>query len=257
MIYERVRASIIENLRQAAKRVLMLDYDGTLAPFHSDRDLAVPYPGVIEILEQLEAKGKSRVMIVSGRTVEDIIPLLNMKSPPEIWGSHGWERRGRDGNRLIWPANDRLLDGLRIAEEFIDNRGLIDYCEIKPRSLAFHWRGRNDDRTKKAVLETKSAWQTIRADYGLDLREFDGGLELRIPGRTKGDVVRSIIKESGPESFLAYLGDDNTDEDAFRAMEGHGISFLVREEFRSTGARYHLKPPDELIRFLNDWLENE
>jgi hypothetical protein len=83
---------------------------------------------------------------------------------------------------------------------------------------------------------------------------FDGGLELRAPGKNKGDAVSAILAESGPDFAAAYLGDDQTDENAFRAIKGRGLSILVRPEPRPTMADMWLRPPDELGRFLRDWL---
>src|SRR3989344_1399009 len=79
-------------VRAAAARVLMLDYDGTLAPFRVNPVEAAPYPGVIPLLDEIQQAGHTRVVIVSGRLTRNLIPLLSLKHAPEIWGSHGWER---------------------------------------------------------------------------------------------------------------------------------------------------------------------
>jgi trehalose-phosphatase len=87
------------------------------------------------------------------------------------------------------------------------------------------------------------------------IREFDGGVELRVKGIDKGVAVRTVLNELGERSVAAYLGDDLTDEDAFRAIKGTGSGFLVREEFRPTTADFWLKPPRELMEFLDLWLQ--
>jgi trehalose-6-phosphatase len=86
------------------------------------------------------------------------------------------------------------------------------------------------------------------------LLEFDGGLEIRVAGPGKGDAVRVILKEAGPGAAVAYLGDDQTDEDAFRALKGNGLTALVRPQSRPTGADVWLQPPHELLQFLQEWL---
>jgi trehalose-6-phosphatase len=91
-------------------------------------------------------------------------------------------------------------------------------------------------------------------ERGLHLLPFDGGLELRVPGKNKGDVVSVILAEAGENVAAAFLGDDQTDENAFRAIKGRGLSVLVRLEPRPTMADVWLRPPDELARFLRDWL---
>jgi trehalose-phosphatase len=91
-------------------------------------------------------------------------------------------------------------------------------------------------------------------DHGLHLLPFDGGLELRARGKNKGDAVSTILQESGSEVAAAYLGDDQTDENAFRAIKGRGVAILVRADPRPTVADIWLRPPEELGRFLRDWL---
>jgi trehalose-phosphatase len=86
------------------------------------------------------------------------------------------------------------------------------------------------------------------------LLPFDGGLELRAPGKNKGDAVNTILNEAGPKVAAAYLGDDQTDENAFRAIKERGVSILVRPEPRPTVADVWLRPPEELGRFLREWL---
>ena len=231
----------------------MLDYDGTLAPFHREREKAILYPGIRDILEQIMASGNSRIVIISGRAIADLIPLLGLKNMPEIWGSHGWERRDQDGSYSILPASESHLKGLADAEFLIEKMDFGDYSEEKPRSLALHWRGKSEEEIAAIREFARVELNRIAAAYGLDLRYFDGGLELCVPGKNKGDVVRAIIEESPADSFFAYLGDDLTDEDAFEAITDYGLGVLVRPEKRPTKAKLHLLPPKELLDFLNKW----
>jgi hypothetical protein len=82
-------------VQHAAVRLLMLDYDGTLAPFHVRPERAPPYPPsrVVSALDEIARDGRTRIVIVSGRRAAEIEPLLTLRSMPEIWGAHGWERR--------------------------------------------------------------------------------------------------------------------------------------------------------------------
>jgi trehalose-phosphatase len=76
-----------------------------------------------------------------------------------------------------------------------------------------------------------------------------------VPGRDKGFVVDTVLREMDTDTVAAYLGDDLTDEDAFKAINGRGLPVLVRGEFRPTAARCWLKPADELLAFLRRWQE--
>ena len=89
----------------------------------------------------------------------------------------------------------------------------------------------------------------------LRLAPFEGGIEIRPAKKDKGDVVRSILYEMGPDVAMVYLGDDATDEDAFGALTHRGLNILVREEFCPTLADAWIKPPGALLDFLRGWIE--
>jgi trehalose-phosphatase len=231
----------------------MLDYDGTLAPFRIKPEKATPYPGVRPILKRILKAGGTRVVLISGRWTKDLIPLLRLDPLPEIWGSHGWERRHADGRYEIFPFDERALQGLAEADMWVEQEELEDRVEQKPGCLALHWRGLSSERIEKIRARAMRQWSQLARRTGLMVTEFDGGLELRVPGRHKGDAVRTILRENGPEAVVAYLGDDRTDEDAFRAIREHGLGVLVRKKRRPTAAQVWLRPPDELLNFLKRW----
>jgi len=98
-------------------------------------------------------------------------------------------------------------------------------------------------------------WTLITKNTHWRLLKFDGGLEIRAPHNHKGDAVRTMISEMPAGAPTAYLGDDNTDEEAFRELNGQGLSILVRARWRVTAAQVWLAPPVELLDFLNQWLQ--
>jgi trehalose 6-phosphate phosphatase len=236
-------------------RALLLDYDGTLAPFQIERDQACPYPGVRELLSAIQRAGHTRLVVVSGRAIADLEPLLGLDPAPELWGAHGWERRLSGGARQLAALDPAAARGLDEAWALALAGGLAERCERKPTSLALHWRG----LPVPAAQELRGWAQqnlTILAERGgLVAHDFDGGIELRAPGRDKGYAVRTILGELGEGAMVAYLGDDLTDEDAFAAIKGRGLAGLVRAEARPTIADIRLHPPDELLIFLRRWHE--
>ena len=135
-----------QQLQTASQKVLLLDYDGTLAPFQLKRNKAFPYPGVREILEKIQASAKTRIIIVSGRAVDDLLPLLGLKHLPELWGSHGFERQLPDGTRLVQEIDVNCFHNLARAFNWMKEHGYEADCEKKPSSLAFHWRGIENGR---------------------------------------------------------------------------------------------------------------
>jgi trehalose-phosphatase len=246
-------AAFFRRVRAAGARLLMLDYDGTLAPFHVDPARARPYPGVCARLDAIMEDERTRLVLISGRWTRDLLPLLTLRRQPEIWGSHGWEQLTPDGGYTVAPIKEEALRRLLEAdalEQCIEALG--GRCERKPGGIAIHWRGLDANRVADIHHEVFEKWMDEGLHQSLVWHDFDGGIELRAPGRHKGYVVETLLAQV-PGAVAAYLGDDNTDEDAFRALHGKGLSVLVRPEFRETAADVWLRPPAELLEFLDRW----
>jgi trehalose 6-phosphate phosphatase len=246
-------SSFLDRLRSAPTRVLLLDYDGTLAPFTADRSLALPYPGVPGLLVRIMAAG-TRVALISGRPARELVFLSGIHPHPEIWGSHGLERLKPDGSYEIGALSQRHQAALRRAAKVLRADRLEPRMELKPGGIAVHWRGLNAPDAEEIETRVRRLWRPLLADDSLILIDFDGGLEIGPPVRNKGDAVETILRESGPGAAVAYLGDDTTDEEAFRALRGKGLTVLAGPQSRPTAAEIWLQPPQELVRFLEEWL---
>ena len=250
---DRLIDDLLGRLRGAPGRLLLLDYDGTLAPFVVERNEAVPYAGAREAVEGIIRGGKTRVVLVSGRMVREVQPLLAIEPAPEIWGSHGWEHQAEDGNYTIMRLPEEALRGLADADAWVEAEGLEGLREAKPGALALHVRGLPEEEGVALLEAAAEAWTALLASSGLELRPFDGGLELRAPGRSKADVLREVLATMPAGTAMAFLGDDLTDEDGFAAIGEEGLGILVRREFRPTCAKAWLRPPEELLEFLARW----
>jgi trehalose 6-phosphate phosphatase len=246
-------AQFLDQLRSAAERLLLLDYDGTLAPFSVDRDHAFPYPAVPPLILQIISLG-TRVILVSGRPARELVPLSGIQPHPEIWGSHGMERLKTDGSYEVGDLPEQESAGLLLAAQLAEEDGLGRRLELKPGGVAVHWRDQPEQEVKEIEHRIQQLWSPLLEEYPLRLLNFDGGLEIRVSEWSKGTAVETILEEVGPGAAVAYLGDDTTDEDAFRALQGRGLSVLVREEVRTTEADLWLHPPEQLVHFLQEWL---
>jgi len=240
-------------LERAPQSLLMLDYDGTLAPFRQERDQAFPYPGVAELLQQIIRGGHTRVVIVSGRDASETVPLLGITPAPEVWGLHGLQRRKPDGSIETVRLENDHLDALSDAYRWLDYQQLGHVAEIITGSIAVHWRGLDDCEAEQMRGRVLLGWKTLAESSSLELLDFDGGVEIRVAEADKGDVVRLLLDEEEQGTPAAYLGNDATDEHAFQAISGLGLAVLVRPLWRRTAAQLWLKPPDELLDFLTRW----
>jgi len=248
---------------RAKRALLLLDYDGTLAPFRLDRFKARPWAGVRELLNRIHDPGESkiatRIIFITGRPAIEVGSLIGLDRPAEIWGLHGAERLCADGRREFdeAPAAAReKLDELRVRLRLDSFGGLI---EEKPNALVMHWRGASIRKARQIAEMTRALFEPLAHLEGLALLDFESGLELRT-GRDKGGAIRAILADAGDDagqSPVAFLGDDITDEAAFSAINASchpHLTALVRRAKRETAAAVWLQPPSELRDFLQRWI---
>ncbi len=235
---------------------LVLDYDGTLAPFQPKRDCAFPYPGITAAIQKIMTKGHTRVVMVTGRPATELIPLLGVFPVPEIWGLHGLQRLLPDGHCETYELLDLDWQILGEAESWLDYQGLRHLAEFKTGSVAVHWRGLSREEATATAEKVHKGWERLVANSRMTLLDFDGGIEIRLNGRNKAHAVLTVLEELEPGVPIAYLGDDRTDEDAFRALKKtpEALTILVRPEWRETMAEVWIKPPQEVVEFLDRWL---
>lgn len=172
-------ASLRGRLRGAPRSLLMLDYDGTLAPFHIDRFEATPYPGVEERLQTLCGLSRVRLVLVSGRSARELRDLLDPSIKTEIWGSHGREQLRSDGSYELFSLTPVQLSALDRVKKVISDLGFQETLEVKPSSVAIHWRSFRPAEQEQIRSSAKSAFSHLAQTGGLQLLPFDGGLELR------------------------------------------------------------------------------
>jgi trehalose 6-phosphate phosphatase len=241
-------------LHTAASRALLLDYDGTVAPFTADRRRALPYADIPELLDCIASTCHTRVILISGRAARELPPLLGITPPPEIWGCHGLERLLPDGRYELAYIGETAERTLMEAAIWLEAQGLEPVCELKPGAIAVHWRGLGQRQIQEVRTNAYRALSVFAGRGELSVAEFNGGVEIRVKAPNKGDAVRAILKECRPDTPVACLGDDVSDEDAFRALNGRGLTVLVRPTYRFTAAQLWLQPPGDVIQFLTDWV---
>ena len=237
--------------------LLLLDYDGTLASFRMNRFVARPWAGVPELLTRIQRHGRTRIAVITGRPAIEIAPLLGLDTPVEVWGLHGAERLYDDGRRELEAADGKTRKKLDELRDLLRRDSFGGLLEDKQNAVVMHWRGASPHRAALIEKKTRELFEPETRVNGLRLLEFEAGLELRA-GRDKGGAVDAILAEAGADSPVAFLGDDLTDEAAFRAVNAvgaRGLSVLVRRARRETAAAVWLRPPQEVRAFLARWAE--
>lgn len=239
-------------IESAEYRFLGLDYDGTLAPFHVERMRATPLPGVQELLESIRDTHRTCLCVVSGRPICEVIELLgDLKIP--IIGAHGYEIKMPFLPAQVHLPRLKQRCGLRLGQTLATCRGYGALVERKSASVAFHTRPMPVGYEVPAKIEKE--WTSFALRFNLSLRRFNGGVELRASERNKGTAVLEILKSLPPVALPVYLGDDETDEDVFRAIRGRGYGIRVGKDGGATAAQGHLDDPRAVLKFLRAWDE--
>lgn len=243
------------DLRDRRAGLLALDYDGTLAPFRDNRFEAVPDPSLKVAVEAIARQGRTTIVIVSGRPAREVVAVAGFETAFEVWGCHGCDHLDLDGR---WTSHgpaaeiERALDDAAAA---IAGRVPANAIEVKIGSVLLHWRALDPAQRPSLESLARAAWTPLTTIPGLELTEFNGGLELRTTVRTKGDALRDVLAAHGQGRAAAFLGDDVTDEDGFAAIDGHGLGVLVRNDPRPTRAHHRVTMPAGIRDFLLTWYQ--
>lgn len=242
-------------IHNAPHVALLLDYDGTLAPFHVNRHRAVPLEGIIEALQGIGANTDTFVALVSGRPISEILSL--MPDPGvTIIGTHGFEvrRAGEEIKAMLVDDTQRVL----LDQAELDAQKLIgkQRAERKIATVAAHFRGldRLDARGYESALTQR--WLSYADPSKVEVRQFNGGLEMRALGRHKGVAVAEYLATCPQDTLAVYVGDDETDEDAFKVLrQDGGFGIRVGEQSDTTAAQGSLSSCDDVLRFLQRWIK--
>jgi trehalose 6-phosphate phosphatase len=227
--------------------LLLLDYDGTLAGITEDPDRAVPHPQVPELLRSLAARMPIRV--ITGRRVVDVARLLPVPDLVAV-GVHGMEEGplGGEVHSRLDPASRELMDSVR--DELPRVRGVR--VEDKGAAIALHYRGAADE--ERVVGELREWAERLPA--GLEPVWGKKVVEVRPRGFDKGRAARELADEH-PSATPVMIGDDTTDEDAFRALAesgGGAPSVTIKVGPGETSARYRLADIESVVGYLRRYL---
>ncbi len=247
------RRDEIAGLLNRKRLAVFLDYDGTLTPIVDDPARALLAEEARRALGRLAVT--CPVAVISGRDLDDVRALVGL---PDLWyaGSHGFDIAGPGGERHqrnpeLVPVLDAVEIELRAAVTSIDGA----WVERKRFAVAVHYRQVEAARigdVEEAVKGVAQAHPELRMTGGKKVFE----LRPAVPW-DKGKALEFLLEVLGltTEDVLpVYIGDDETDEDAFRVARHRGLAIVVRgeDDSRATAAQYALSDPDEVRMFLEE-----
>lgn len=234
---------------------LFLDYDGTLTPLVDHPDHAVLSPEMHRVVETCAHREDTDVAIISGRSVNNVAAIVDI--PDLIYaGNHGLQIVGPGMPHFRHEDLQYYQDRMRqLAKELQPLATDGAWVEEKGPTLTFHVRAVSEPRSSALAEDARR----IISEAGLQPRDAHAAVEARPPiGWDKGRAVLHVLRERYGAAWservrVIYIGDDETDEDAFRFLSGLAITFRVGSPDLLTSATRHL-PNVEAVRALVEWL---
>ena len=247
------------NLRERLEQsriFLFLDYDGTLTPIVDTPEQAVLPKNTKGILKSLSENNQCRVAIISGRALDDIRKRVGLDGLIYV-GNHGLEIYD-DKLCFRWMMPQQFKETLaeiknKLSEGFAKIEGV--FTEDKEFTLSFHYRGAHIEEVVVKdmfgkILTPYQAKGEIAVAAGKKVFEIRPIKEGRKGKIAAGLLLRERLTSKDQDILPIYIGDDETDEDAFKGInDKKGITVRVGEDQKSQ-AHYYVNNTDEVAKFL-------
>ena len=242
--------SLVEKYRLATNRLILLDYDGTLVNFKPTPHEAVLPADVISVLHNLSGQPKTKLMLITGRSFEDIDKLLGGLSI-DIVADHGamikengeWKTRITDTS--MWKRE--LFPIFATAETNCPG----SFIEEKSFSLTWHYRRAEEAKGHIASRELKQNLMPFATTFSLKIVDGNKIIEVMPEAISKGNAAIHLLTQNAYDYVLS-IGDDRTDEDMFEALWPHEICYTVKVGPGDTAAKFKLNSVNDVVKLLQN-----
>ncbi len=243
---------LLNQYATAKKRLIVLDYDGTLVEFADNPMQAYPTKRVLKLLSDLSKEEKNDVVIISGRdhdTLEQWLSKLNIS----LVGDHGlwYKHPNQEWRQTILVQSDWKSSIIHILERYVD-RMPGSFIEEKKNSLALHYRKAEPEMVAVKLPEIKDALYSIKGTNPIAIQSGNMVLEVKDQRVNKGIATRLFDIDS--YDFVFVAGDDTTDEDMFTALPN---AHQLKVGFGDTVAPSRVESPDQLRHVLSTFIKKD
>jgi trehalose 6-phosphate synthase/phosphatase len=242
---------LLSKVPPASKRILFLDYDGTLFPIVRIPQLAKPDQPLMMLLERLASRPDLEIHIVSGRPYQVLEQWLGAL-PIALHAEHGamsrlvgekeWASAVSHGSANGWQKFVRT-----ILEDYTKNTP-GSFIEEKTHSLAWHYRMSDLVHGERMANELRLHGRETFTPMGLELLPGKRMVEVRQMGINKGEIINRVREKDGNQSAVIAIGDDITDEDMFQALPSEAMTIVVGDH--PSKAKYRMRDSVDVRRFL-------
>jgi len=239
---------VVTQFAAAKKRLIFLDYDGTLTGFHKDPQKASPDQELYDILDLLHEDPQNTLYLISGRD-KDTFTRWFLHKGYNMVTEHGvWISRQGKPFQMLENVNKDWMEKIRpVLESFVD-RTPGSFIEEKAYSLAWHYRNTDPDFGVKRANELKTVLTSLIGNDEISVLDGNKVIEVKSSNVNKGRAAVRILSEDDYD-FVFVIGDDWTDEFMFQELPDWAVS--VKVGLGKTQARYYLKNNSKVRPLLN------
>ncbi|MCD4769095.1 MAG: bifunctional alpha,alpha-trehalose-phosphate synthase (UDP-forming)/trehalose-phosphatase [Bacteroidales bacterium] len=244
---------IISDYRIAKKRILFLDYDGTLSWFKKNPEDAKPDKELYSILNNLTTDTNNTLVIISGRDKETLSRWFKKNDKIHFIAEHGvWLKEpGKKWNMMEQIDNEWKESILPLLEYYVDQTPKT-FIEYKNFSLVWHYRMADPDLGIQRSWELKEQLRNLTANLNLEIMDGDKVLEIKYSGINKGKAAINKMTNNSYDFILA-VGDDWTDEYTFDAMPAQ--AYTIKVGAKTTKASFYIYSVDHVRELLRRFTE--
>jgi trehalose 6-phosphate synthase/phosphatase len=245
--------SIINRYTKTHKRIIFLDYDGTLVDFKSNIEQASPDEELYRILIQLTEDPANHIVLISGRKHENLGEWFGDYNIDLIAEHGAWFKKQKTSwHKLPGLSAQWKHDILPVLETYVD-RTPGTFIEEKSYSLVWHYRKAQKGLGELRAGELMNNLKYLANDKGLQLLPGDKVVEIKNMEINKGKAALTLIDNNNYDFIMAF-GDDYTDEDIFKALPESAVTIKIGSNL--SAAKFYLRTPAEARRLLKNLTEN-
>jgi trehalose 6-phosphate synthase/phosphatase len=249
LIDKRIASEIKHAFQRATRRLLFLDYDGTLVPIEAVPEQAAPKGALLSLLDELSGMPSTEVVIISGRnylTLEKWLGHLSI----HLVAEHGAAFRLKGASWQHFTDIDPSWKSIiQSTFEHYASRSPGAFVEMKDYTIAWHYRGVDPALGFVRSRELLDNLYHLIRNTHLNVLDGHKVIEVRAAGIDKG-IATGKLMEMFPSDFIFAMGDDKTDEDIFRIIRGNGATVKVGSEL--THAQFNVASQAEAFELLHN-----